>query len=79
MPNISRKALLKCAELAKLILKIRPELPVVLATGYSTTINPDKAKSIGIREMLLKPNKKSKNTEISLVNDWIFEDKKRVV
>jgi len=50
MPNLSG------AELAKLILKIRPELPVILATGYSTTINPDKAKSIGIREMLLKPN-----------------------
>jgi DNA-binding NarL/FixJ family response regulator len=44
------------ADLARLLLKIRPELPVILATGYSTTINPEKAKAIGIRELLLKPN-----------------------
>jgi len=50
MPNLSG------AELAKLLLKIRPELPVILATGYSTTINAEKANAIGIREMLLKPN-----------------------
>jgi signal transduction histidine kinase/ActR/RegA family two-component response regulator/HAMP domain-containing protein len=50
MPNLSG------AELAKLMLKIRPELPVILATGYSTTINAEKANAIGIREMLLKPN-----------------------
>ena len=50
MPSLSG------AELAKLMLKIRPDLPVILATGYSTTINPEKAKSIGIRELLLKPN-----------------------
>jgi signal transduction histidine kinase/ActR/RegA family two-component response regulator len=50
MPSLSG------AEMAKLMLKIRPELPVILATGYSTTINPEKAKSIGIRELLLKPN-----------------------
>jgi CheY-like chemotaxis protein len=44
------------AELARLLLEIRPELPVILATGYSTTINPERAKAIGIRELLLKPN-----------------------
>ena len=44
------------ADLARLLLKIRPELPVIVATGYSTTINPEKAKAIGIRELLLKPN-----------------------
>jgi PAS domain S-box-containing protein len=50
MPSLSG------ADLAKLILEIRPNLPVILATGYSTTINPEKAKAIGIRELLLKPN-----------------------
>jgi PAS domain S-box-containing protein len=44
------------AELARLLLEIRPELPVILATGYSTTINPEKAQAMGIREMLVKPN-----------------------
>jgi signal transduction histidine kinase/ActR/RegA family two-component response regulator len=50
MPSLSG------AELAKLVLRIRPELPVILATGYSTTINPEIAHAIGIRELLLKPN-----------------------
>lgn len=50
MPSLSG------ADLARLLLEIRPELPVILATGYSTTINPERAKAIGIRELLLKPN-----------------------
>lgn len=50
MPSLSG------ADLAKLVLDIRPGLPVILATGYSTTINPEKAKAIGIRELLQKPN-----------------------
>jgi PAS domain S-box-containing protein len=44
------------AEFAKVLLEIRPQLPVILATGYSTAINPEKAQAIGIREFLLKPN-----------------------
>jgi CheY-like chemotaxis protein len=43
-------------EFAKVLLEIRPELPVILATGYSTAINPEKAHAIGIREFLFKPN-----------------------
>lgn len=43
-------------ELATVLLKIRPELPVILATGYSTVINPEKAKAMGIREFLFKPS-----------------------
>ena len=50
MPSLSG------ADLARLMLEIRPELPVILATGYSNTINPEKAQAIGIRELLLKPN-----------------------
>jgi signal transduction histidine kinase/ActR/RegA family two-component response regulator len=50
MPSLSG------ADLARLMLEIRPELPVILATGYSTTINPEKAQAIGIRELLFKPN-----------------------
>lgn len=44
------------AEFAKVLLEIRPQLPVILATGYSTAINPEKAQALGIREFLLKPN-----------------------
>ncbi|MBI1387459.1 MAG: response regulator [bacterium] len=34
---------------------VRPELPVVLCTGYNETINEDRAKSIGFRAFLTKP------------------------
>jgi PAS domain S-box-containing protein len=50
MPNMSG------VDLAKALIEIRPELPVILATGYSTAINPEKAQALGIRELLLKPN-----------------------
>lgn len=50
MPSLSG------ADLARLMLEIRPDLPVILATGYSTTINPERAGAIGIRELLQKPN-----------------------
>jgi CheY-like chemotaxis protein len=50
MPNMSG------VELAKMLLEIRPELPVILATGYSTAINQEKAQALGISELLLKPN-----------------------
>jgi PAS domain S-box-containing protein len=44
------------ADLARALLEIRPALPVILATGYSTVMTPDKARAIGIREVLFKPN-----------------------
>jgi PAS domain S-box-containing protein len=50
MPNMSG------VDLAKVLLGIRPEVPIILATGYSTAINPEKAKAIGIGEFLLKPH-----------------------
>ena len=35
--------------------KIRPEIPVVLCTGYSAVIDEAKAESLGVREFLMKP------------------------
>ena len=43
------------AELAKRLLQIRPNLPIILCSGYSTTISEQKAKSLGIREVAMKP------------------------
>ncbi|MBF0480426.1 MAG: response regulator [Desulfovibrionaceae bacterium] len=43
------------AELAREMLALRPEIPIVMSTGYSETINPEKAAGLGIREYLLKP------------------------
>ncbi|MGV1100831.1 PAS domain-containing hybrid sensor histidine kinase/response regulator [Thiovibrio sp. JS02] len=43
------------AELAKAVLRIRPEMPVILCTGYSSMISEEQAKELGIRAFLLKP------------------------
>jgi DNA-binding NtrC family response regulator len=49
MPHLSG------AELAIAVFAIRPELPIILVTGYSETINADEAKRLGIRCYLNKP------------------------
>ena len=41
--------------LAKKMMVIRPEIPIILTTGYSELISPEKARSIGIRDFLMKP------------------------
>jgi PAS domain S-box-containing protein len=42
-------------ELAKAALKIRKNLPVILCTGYSAEINPERAAAIGISQLAMKP------------------------
>ena len=42
-------------ELAQRLLEIRPDLPIVLCTGFSERITRQGAKAIGIREFLMKP------------------------
>jgi PAS domain S-box-containing protein len=42
-------------ELAQEMLLIRPDIPIILCTGFSEAVTPEKAKSIGIREYLMKP------------------------
>jgi PAS domain S-box-containing protein len=34
---------------------IRPDIPIILCTGFSEAINHEKARAIGIRELLMKP------------------------
>jgi CheY-like chemotaxis protein len=41
--------------LARRLWDIRPELPVILCTGYNEMISEDKAIAMGIRKFLLKP------------------------
>ncbi len=43
------------ADLARRMMQIRPDIPIILCTGYSTLISEEKAKSMGIREFALKP------------------------
>ncbi len=42
-------------ELAEKIMAIRPDIPVILCTGFSTRITEEKAKSMGIKAFIMKP------------------------
>ncbi len=42
-------------DLAREMLKIRPDIPVMLCTGYSETVSREKARAAGIREFVMKP------------------------
>lgn len=41
--------------LAAAILKIRPDIPIVLCTGFSEVVDAEGAKVLGIRELIMKP------------------------
>ncbi|MBI4776225.1 MAG: response regulator [Deltaproteobacteria bacterium] len=43
------------AELSKEIRRIRPELPIILCTGFSVHISEREAEDMGIRRFLTKP------------------------
>jgi CheY-like chemotaxis protein len=49
MPNMTGD------KLAKEMIKIRPDIPIILCTGYSERITEDKAMAMGIREFAMKP------------------------
>ena len=53
MPNLTGE------ELAEKILAIRPDIPIILYTGYSTLVDEAKAKRAGISEFMLKPIEKA--------------------
>ncbi|MDY6989431.1 MAG: PAS domain S-box protein [Thermodesulfobacteriota bacterium] len=41
--------------LAKELMKIRPDIPIILSTGHSERIDEAKAKAMGIRALIMKP------------------------
>ena len=47
--------LMSGSELAKAILLIRPDIPIIICTGYSENINEEKAINMGINEFIMKP------------------------
>jgi DNA-binding NtrC family response regulator len=49
MPNMTGNVL------AKELMKIQSEIPVILCTGFSHKITAEKAKAMGIREFIMKP------------------------
>jgi len=49
MPNMTG------AELSQELMKIRPNIPIILCTGFSHIISEEKAREIGIRAFVMKP------------------------
>ncbi|MFO7559384.1 MAG: response regulator [Desulfobacterales bacterium] len=49
MPNMTG------IELSKELLRIRPDIPIVVCTGYSELISSEKAKQLGIQKIVMKP------------------------
>jgi FixJ family two-component response regulator len=43
------------AKMAMEMLKIRPDIPIILCTGHSSIITAEKAKSLGIKAFIMKP------------------------
>ena len=44
-----------CDQLTQEILKIRPDMPIILCTGYSNRISEERAQKLGIRKYIEKP------------------------
>ena len=49
MPNLSG------IDLIQELLKIRPDLPIILCTGFSTKVDKDEAKKLGVKAFGMKP------------------------
>jgi CheY-like chemotaxis protein len=49
MPNMTGD------QLAKKLMEIRSDIPIILCTGFSELITKEKAKAMGIREFVMKP------------------------
>lgn len=42
-------------EVARTMLALRPELPIILCSGYSSALSPERVTKAGIREFMMKP------------------------
>lgn len=42
-------------ELAKNVLEIRPNMPIIICTGYSSKMDAEKANLVGIAAFIMKP------------------------
>ena len=55
------------SDLARRMLQIRPETPIILCTGYSSQISEEQAKSFGVKGFAIKPI--AKNDIAVLIRD----------
>ena len=42
-------------QLAEKLMHIRPDIPIILCTGFSEVVDGKEAKALGIREFMMKP------------------------
>jgi CheY-like chemotaxis protein len=49
MPNMTG------LDFARQVLELRPDMPVILTTGYNATLTTERIHTLGLREMLIKP------------------------
>ena len=54
MPNMTG------LELAKKLINIRPDIPIILCTGFNDMVTEKKAKALGVQEFITKPASKKK-------------------
>jgi len=58
MPNMTG------IDLTQALMEIRPDIPIILCTGFSVMIDEAKAKDLGIRAFVMKPIMKRKMARI---------------
>ncbi len=58
MPNLTGE------KLAEMVLAIRPDIPIIICTGFSDQINNEKVFSIGAKGFLMKPINKSEMAQL---------------
>ena len=52
-------------KMAQEMIRIQKDIPIILSTGYSSSIDQDKTEQLGIRAFLMKP------TEIRELSDCV--------
>ena len=63
------------SQLSSELLKIRPDIPIILCTGHSEIMSREKAKDLGIRNFLMKPLSKQ---ELAEAVRWVLDEKSEV-
>ncbi len=64
-------------ELAKEVLTIRNDLPIILCTGFSNELNPERAAAIGVSHIVMKP---FRTTEIGkAIRDALDKGRERLL
>ncbi|MCW8801682.1 MAG: response regulator, partial [Desulfobacter sp.] len=69
MPNMTGD------QLVEEILSIRPDIPIIICTGFSERINEEQAEAIGVKGFLMKPVVKS---DLASMVRKVLDDAKKV-